>query len=164
MNKPNTLKGLERTELLNRLHKKYANTSSLRQRFIYWRKKYSWIILIEGALFLKKMIDVVLASVLLVLFSPLLLLIVLLIKLNDGGPIFYISTRVGKWGREFLFPKFRSMQLNADSVKEQLKEFNEHRSDITFKMKQDPRVTWIGRILRKFSLDKLPQLWCVIKG
>ncbi|OQY42308.1 MAG: hypothetical protein B6240_14120 [Desulfobacteraceae bacterium 4572_87] len=86
------------------------------------------------------------------------------IKLTDGGPILFWQTRIGLWGKEFPFPKFRSMVVNAEALKDELLEQSDHDDSITFKMKKDPRVTWIGRIIRKLSIDELPQLWCVFKG
>jgi lipopolysaccharide/colanic/teichoic acid biosynthesis glycosyltransferase len=75
------------------------------------------------------------------------------------------QTRVGKWGKPFPFPKFRSMVVNAEEVRAKLMASNQHGDKgITFKMKRDPRITWIGRFIRKTSIDELPQLWCVIKG
>jgi lipopolysaccharide/colanic/teichoic acid biosynthesis glycosyltransferase len=145
-----------------------------------------------------------------------------LIKLTDRGPILFWQTRVGRWGREFPFPKFRSMVVNAEELKDKLLQQNDHLRKVetllkdyleprqsrvppeelqaylernnlpiplaklceyydarretvngerlkefltlTFKMKNDPRITWIGRIIRKGSIDELPQLWCVLKG
>ena len=75
-----------------------------------------------------------------------------------------MATRVGKWGAEFPCPKFRSMKVNANELKAALVDQNDHKEGITFKMKKDPRVTWIGRIIRKLSIDELPQLWCVLIG
>jgi len=96
--------------------------------------------------------------------SPLFVLVALIIKLNDRGPILFWQKRVGRWGQIFWFPKFRSMVPNAEQLKAQLLAHNDHKNSVTFKMKRDPRITWIGRIIRKSSIDELPQLWCVIKG
>lgn len=113
----------------------------------------------------KRGLDVVGAGTLLLLASPVMLLAALLIKANDGGPVLFWQSRVGKWGRPFRFPKFRSMRLDAEAVRQQLLAANQHGSNgITFKMKNDPRITWVGRWLRRFSIDELPQLWCVFKG
>jgi lipopolysaccharide/colanic/teichoic acid biosynthesis glycosyltransferase len=71
---------------------------------------------------------------------------------------------VGQWGKEFAFPKLRSMVVNAEELKGKLTALNDHKSGLTFKMKNDPRVTWIGKIIRKLSIDELPQLWCVLDG
>ena len=113
----------------------------------------------------KRGLDIVGAGSLLLLASPVMLLAALLIKANDGGPVLFWQARVGKWGRPFRFPKFRSMVTNAEALKDKLIEQNDHGAGaITFKMKNDPRITWIGRIIRKTSIDELPQLWCVLTG
>jgi len=164
MEKPRILKGIHRRRLLEELHNRYAKPSSLGQRLRYLRKKYLWIIFVDGVQLLKRFLDIVLSATLLVAISPLFLIIAGLIKLQDGGPTFYVTKRVGKWGKEFRFPKFRTMELDADQMKEQLVGRNEHPGDIRFKMKHDPRITRLGRILRKRSLDELPQFWCVLKG
>jgi len=110
------------------------------------------------------MIDIIGSVVMLLTLFPIFLLVGLLIKITDKGPAFFIQKRVGRWGVEFDFPKFRSMVMNAEEIKDQLLDQSDLGDSITFKMKHDPRVTWIGRIIRKFSIDELPQLWCVLKG
>jgi lipopolysaccharide/colanic/teichoic acid biosynthesis glycosyltransferase len=130
----------------------------------YWRKKYLFLFVTGGAKTLKRFLDIILSLLLLVSLLPLLLVVALLIKLTDRGPILFWQTRVGRWGREFPFPKFRSMVPNAEQLKSTLLPQNDHKEGLTFKMARDPRVTWIGRILRKLSIDELPQLWCVLKG
>src|SRR5205814_8772857 len=88
-----------------------------------------------------------------------------LIKAQDRGPVLFWQVRVGRWGREFWCPKFRSMVVNADQLKDHLLRRNDHGGDgVTFKMRRDPRVTWVGRVIRKTSIDELPQLWCVLRG
>jgi len=87
-----------------------------------------------------------------------------LIRKHDGGPVIFRQNRVGKDGRVFSFYKFRSMVNNADALKKQLAEKNQHGSaGITFKMKDDPRITPIGRFIRKYSIDELPQLVNILK-
>jgi lipopolysaccharide/colanic/teichoic acid biosynthesis glycosyltransferase len=112
----------------------------------------------------KRAMDLGGALILGVLLSPLLAVVALAIKLNDGGAVLFWQTRVGRRGREFSFPKFRSMVVGADKLRQKLLVFNEHDCGITFKIKKDPRITWIGRIIRKLSIDELPQLWCIVKG
>jgi lipopolysaccharide/colanic/teichoic acid biosynthesis glycosyltransferase len=112
----------------------------------------------------KRAIDVMGAVFLLTTLTPLLCVVALLIKLTDGGPVLFWQTRVGRWGTKFAFPKFRSMVVDAEKLKDQLLHLNDHKNGVTFKMKCDPRVTWIGRIIRKLSIDELPQLWCVFRG
>jgi len=154
----------ERIELLKELQKRYGESGGFRQRLLYIRKKYFWLAFVEGANFFKRVLDTLIALILLIGLSPLFLLVALLITLTDKGPVFYITTRVGKWGQEFRFPKFRSMIVNADRLQPELADSNQHSNPLTFKMKRDPRVTWIGRIIRKTSIDEFPQLYCVLKG
>jgi len=111
----------------------------------------------------KRLIDVVAAAIALVLLLPLLGLIALAIKLSSPGPIFYRWRVVGQGGRPFTGYKFRTMVANADALKAQLEAQNEMSGPV-FKIKHDPRITPIGRVLRKYSLDELPQLWSVLRG
>ena len=87
-----------------------------------------------------------------------------LIKLEDGGPVFFSQTRVGQDGREFKMFKVRSMCLGAEQRLEDLLGKNKHRDGVTFKIKDDPRITRVGKWLRKFSFDELPQLYNVLIG
>lgn len=114
-------------------------------------------------LFLKRVFDLVISAVLLVILSPLFLLIALSIRLSSAGPVLYEWNVVGKNGRPFRGHKFRTMVQNADELKAMLLDLNEMRGPV-FKLKDDPRITPVGRVLRKFSLDELPQLWSVLKG
>jgi len=88
----------------------------------------------------------------------------LLIKFEDGGPIFFVQTRVGQHGRHFKMYKFRSMCMDAEQRLRDLLAKNQHKEGVTFKIKDDPRVTRAGRWLRKFSLDELPQFYNVLAG
>jgi len=121
---------------------------------------------IPSALYMagKRAIDVLVSTGMLILLSPLFFVLAILIKFTDGGPIFFRQKRVGLYSIPFDFVKFRSMCVNAEALKAELMKQNKHGNSITFKMCRDPRVTWIGRILRKTSLDELPQLWNVLKG
>ncbi len=114
-------------------------------------------------LVIKRLIDIAVASVLLILVSPLLLAVVILVKLTSDGPALYRSVRIGRKGRDFICYKFRTMVENADELRESLHHLNE-REEILFKISNDPRVTPVGRFLRKFSIDELPQLVNVLKG
>jgi exopolysaccharide biosynthesis polyprenyl glycosylphosphotransferase len=114
-------------------------------------------------LFIKRISDVVLSLVGLIVFSPLLIALAIAIKLDSPGPALYISVRVGKKGRSFPCLKFRTMIVNADDMKDSLRSKNE-RTGPTFKITEDPRITRIGKFLRKYSLDELPQLWNVFRG
>ncbi len=111
----------------------------------------------------KRLMDVCGAGALLILLSPLLILIALAIKLTSRGPVLYHWRVVGQGGHPFTGYKFRTMIVNADELKAQLLAQNEMQGPV-FKIKNDPRVTNVGRVLRKFSLDELPQLWSVLKG
>jgi exopolysaccharide biosynthesis polyprenyl glycosylphosphotransferase len=111
----------------------------------------------------KRVIDVVVAIILLLVLSPLFLLTALLIKLDSPGPVFFIQERVGLGKRKFRFYKFRTMIDGADKLQGELEVLNEISGPV-FKMKKDPRITNIGRVLRKTSIDELPQLINVLKG
>lgn len=112
----------------------------------------------------KRLLDVTLATILLLVLSPLLLFIALAIRLTSGAPILYAWRVVGQGGRPFVGYKFRTMVRDADQRKDDLRERNEMRGGPVFKIKDDPRVTPLGKWLRKYSLDELPQLWSVLKG
>ena len=114
-------------------------------------------------LLVKRMMDVTLSFIGLLLISPFLLLVALMIKLSDGGPVFFSQSRVGMNNRRFKMHKFRTMVVNAEELKDQLKDQNE-RTGPVFKINQDPRVTRVGRFLRKFSIDEFPQLFNVLIG
>ena len=112
---------------------------------------------------IKRGFDVLASGLALILLSPLFLVLIILIKREDGGPAFYSQERIGKNEKPFKMWKFRSMIVNADQMVEQLEEQNEI-DGAMFKIKDDPRVTKIGHTIRKYSLDELPQLWNVLKG
>ena len=112
----------------------------------------------------KRALDALLSGLALLGLLPLFGVIAALIKLEDGGPILFWQTRVGKHGRHFAFPKFRSMVVDAEARLEAIRARNQHGATITFKMQDDPRITRIGKVLRRFSMDELPQLWCVFRG
>lgn len=118
----------------------------------------------KGYLFFKRLFDFVSALMVLLLIWPVLLIIAILVKAEDGGPVFYKHNRVGMNGKKLGIYKFRSMKLHADRLedmltKEQLEQY--HRE---FKIDNDPRITKIGDVLRRTSLDELPQLLNIIKG
>ena len=150
-------------ELSARYESRHGATDLIR-RLYFWRKKYAWVVVVGSAKLLKRTLDIVASGLFVLTFSPLFIAVALCIKLTDSGPIVFWQTRVGRWGREFQFPKFRSMVVNAEALQKALLAENDHTASITFKMKKDPRVTWIGRIIRKLSIDELPQFWNVLKG
>ena len=113
----------------------------------------------------KRIFDIVFSLAVLILLSPVYLILALLIVLDDphAGPI-YAQTRVGKDGKPFRFYKFRTMVKDADRMLDSLLDLNEKRDGPAFKIKDDPRITRVGRFLRKTSLDELPQFFNVLKG
>ncbi|OQX52787.1 MAG: hypothetical protein B5M48_04735 [Candidatus Omnitrophica bacterium 4484_213] len=111
----------------------------------------------------KRISDITLSALGLLFLSPLFALLAILIKLDSKGSVFYVSKRIGKKGKPFDFYKFRTMVVDAEKMLAQLRDKNETDGPI-FKMKNDPRITRIGRFLRRYSLDELPQLWNVLKG
>jgi lipopolysaccharide/colanic/teichoic acid biosynthesis glycosyltransferase len=119
---------------------------------------------LRGYLIAKRVLDLAIAVPLLVLLSPLLTLVGLMIKVWDRGSVFFTQTRVGKDGKEFTCYKFRSMVPHAERLKDELQAQNHHGDPRTFKIPRDPRITWIGRIIRKTSIDELPQLLNVVAG
>ncbi|MEJ5250510.1 MAG: exopolysaccharide biosynthesis polyprenyl glycosylphosphotransferase [Chthonomonadetes bacterium] len=112
----------------------------------------------------KRVLDVTVASVALILLAPLMLLIAIAIKLDSPGPVLFRQVRIGRGGKPFWFFKFRSMVKNAEQMKRELITKNEVRGGPVFKMRNDPRVTRVGRFLRRYSLDELPQLIHVLHG
>jgi len=113
--------------------------------------------------FFKRVFDIVMCSFALIVLSPLFLLVSIAVKCEDGGKVFFSQTRLTKNGRQFQMYKFRSMCPNADAMLEALLDENEMEGP-AFKIKKDPRVTKVGRFIRKTSIDELPQLINVIKG
>jgi len=114
-------------------------------------------------LLVKRTLDIVLAVVSLVLLLPLLVAIAIAIRIDSPGPVFYTACRLGKKGRSFKFFKFRTMITGADGLKKELRKSNERQGPF-FKLADDPRTTRLGKWLRKYSLDELPQLWNVVTG
>ena len=112
----------------------------------------------------KRYFDIVCASILLLLFSPLYLLIALLIKLDSPGPILFKQERIGLHCCNFKIWKFRTMVVNAEKLQASLESKNEIKDGVLFKLKDDPRITRIGKFLRRYSLDELPQLFNVLLG
>jgi exopolysaccharide biosynthesis polyprenyl glycosylphosphotransferase len=115
----------------------------------------------------KRIMDIVLASIMLVAALPVMLLLAMAIKLDSPGPIIFRQTRVGRGGRRFTFYKFRSMYHNSDpQVHQQFVRnlINGNHSGKIYKLAEDKRITRVGRFLRRTSLDELPQLWNVLKG
>ena len=111
----------------------------------------------------KRTIDIIGAGLGLILLSPIIAVVACAVKFTSKGPVFFSQKRVGKNGELFEMYKFRSMVVNAEELKENLEEQNEM-SGPMFKIKDDPRITKVGKFIRKTSIDELPQLWNVLKG
>jgi exopolysaccharide biosynthesis polyprenyl glycosylphosphotransferase len=141
--------------------------STLERRWLNWRLLWRrWLLrwLVGSGDLMKRASDVVGSIAFLLVFSPLYLVLALLVKLEDRGPVFFSQTRTGRFGEEFQMYKFRSMRLNAEAEFGKLLAQNQHAEGVTFKMKNDPRITRVGKWLRRFSLDELPQFVNVLKG
>lgn len=110
----------------------------------------------------KRILDVILSSVALIVLSPVFLVTAIAVK-SDGGSAFYTQTRQGKWNIPFKMYKFRSMHDGAENLKSEIMHLNEMDGPV-FKMKDDPRITKVGKFIRKYSIDELPQLLNIIKG
>lgn len=126
-------------------------------------RRLAWRGVVGGAIAAKRLVDIVGSACALLLLSPLLAVVALLVKL-DGGPVIFAQTRVGRWGREFKMFKFRSMRPDAEQRLAALLAQNQHNGGVTFKIKNDPRITRIGRYLRKYSIDEFPQFFNVLIG
>lgn len=111
----------------------------------------------------KRIFDLVVALAAIAIFSPIMIVVGLMIWFEDKGPILYRQPRAGRFNVPFWFYKFRSMRVDADKIREQLLSQSDA-NGAAFKMKQDPRITKIGRVIRKFSIDELPQLFSVLAG
>jgi exopolysaccharide biosynthesis polyprenyl glycosylphosphotransferase len=114
-------------------------------------------------LFVKRAIDTIGATLALVVLAPVFVILALAIRIDSPGPAIYRSWRIGRKGRKFLCYKFRTMILNAEALKKDLQHLNERKGPL-FKISDDPRITRLGYLLRKYSLDELPQLWNVLTG
>jgi exopolysaccharide biosynthesis polyprenyl glycosylphosphotransferase len=148
--------------LLNRYD--HIGTTSFIYQLRFYSKRLTWNLVIRSAYLLKRLLDIVASGIIILLLSPLFLTIAALIYIESPGPVLFKQTRVGRWGTLFTMWKFRSMYMDAEERKKQLMQENEMSGGVLFKMKRDPRITKIGRFIRKASIDELPQLWNVFKG
>lgn len=129
-----------------------------RSRLVFWEG------MLRSLLVVKRIFDIAISLTAIVLLLPVFCLVAVCIIIEDGYPVIYIQKRVGLNGREFLFFKFRSMCKGADEMKESLLDKNESAGNVTFKIKDDPRVLNCGRFLRRYSIDELPQFFNVLIG
>ena len=135
--------------------------------FLRWRQRLRlglWESNLRVLFVIKRAVDVVLSLSAMLIFLPVYLGVGLAIWIEDGWPIFYPADRVGLNGRFFRFYKFRSMRRNADKLKSLLIQQNESKDGVIFKMKNDPRITRIGRFIRRYSIDEMPQFYNVLIG
>ncbi|MCX6855268.1 MAG: sugar transferase [Verrucomicrobia bacterium] len=146
-----------------RLIQAQSRLGRIRMRLAMNLKRWSWLTVVNGTHAVKRLFDIVISLVCLLMASPAFVLVSLLIR-RDGGPVFFKQKRVGLHGGEFEMLKFRSMCVDAEAKLAGLLAQNEKAQGITFKMKDDPRVTRVGRFIRKTSLDELPQFINVLRG
>lgn len=135
-------------------------------RYVLWRlqlHKVLWSMRVQCLRYLKRTLDLLILAVALPIVLPLGLLAALAIKLDSPGPVIFQQIRIGKWGKPFICYKFRSMAVDAEARKQDLLTANEADGPI-FKMQNDPRMTRVGRLIRKASIDELPQLINILKG
>lgn len=133
-------------------------------RFRFKVRHVTWKLVVAGTYGLKRSMDIMIsATAILMMFVPLIFLAIIL-RSESPGPLFYGQTRVGRWGRLFKMYKFRSMYVDADQRREALMNTNEMEGGVIFKMKDDPRITRVGKFIRKYSIDELPQFWNVLMG
>ena len=117
----------------------------------------------KGYLVVKRIFDVTMSLVALIVLSPVFLLTAIAIWAEDRGPAIYVQKRIGQGEKIFSIYKFRSMRINAEQIHEQMrKEYGDE--EVSFKLKDDPRVTSVGKIIRKFNIDELPQLLNILTG
>ena len=124
----------------------------------------AWKLTVYGSYTVKRVMDIAASLFGMVLLSPVFLAIAAAVKLSSPGPVIFSQIRVGRYGRHFKFYKFRSMRQDAEAQKDKLMDRNESADGVIFKMKDDPRITKVGKFLRRTSLDELPQLWNVFIG
>jgi len=144
-------------------YEKLDQLAPVRIRILQLRR-ILWNLAKIGGETIKRLIDIVISVSLLALLSPLFFSVALFIRVESEGPVFYSQTRVGFRGRLFRLWKFRSMYIDADQRRADLEAENEMEGGVIFKMKDDPRITRSGRIIRRLSIDELPQLWNILKG
>jgi exopolysaccharide biosynthesis polyprenyl glycosylphosphotransferase len=151
-------------EILSKYEKQQSPISRKLTMLKLGFKRGIWKTVIASSYFLKRALDIVVTLLALLCLSPIFIFTWLAIKIEDPGPSVFRQERVGRWGKTFTMYKFRSMVMNADKLKDELLEQNESGAGVTFKMKADPRITRIGKWIRKLSIDELPQLFNVLRG
>ena len=144
----------------------YSNTSLFHNRLKATEVDQLMVLtepsLLESGSSIKRLLDLLIATPLLVVITPLILLSGLIVKLSDSGPMLFIDQRIGQGGRSFLFPKIRTMRIGSELTRQS--HLGRPDSEMSARYASDPRITKIGRILRRWSIDELPQLYCVVIG
>lgn len=151
-----------REELLRRYADGGAPSKGWKLRFQL--KRLAWVSVVTATRVIKRVLDVFGSIALAIALTPFFLLVIALIRFDSPGPIFFAQQRVGRHGRQFKMFKFRSMYIDAEERKSALMAENEMQGGVIFKMKDDPRITPVGKYIRRGSIDELPQLWNVFKG
>ncbi|MFZ4702133.1 MAG: sugar transferase, partial [Candidatus Methylumidiphilus sp.] len=148
------------------LLKRYANIDRIafQKTLRLYGKRALWLAVVRTTYVLKRLLDIVASGLLIILLSPLLAIFVIAIRRDSPGPVFFKQIRVGRYGKLFPMWKFRSMYIDAEARKKDLEKLNEMNGGVLFKMKDDPRITKVGKFIRKTSIDELPQLWNVLVG
>ena len=150
-----------REELLDR----YGRAGGPARHLLRFRlKRLAWAGVVRGTLAAKRTVDIAVSAALMGALSPVFLAMATAIRLDSPGPLFFPQVRVGRWGKLFRMWKLRSMYVDAEARKAALVATNEMAGGVTFKMKRDPRITRVGRFIRRGSIDELPQLWNVLIG
>jgi lipopolysaccharide/colanic/teichoic acid biosynthesis glycosyltransferase len=129
-----------------------------RTRLAFWETG------LRSLLVIKRALDILVSLVALVLLLPLFLIVAVCVLIEDGFPVLLLQRRVGLYGREFRLLKFRSMCHNAEKMKAELQDQNESGDGVIFKIKNDPRITRVGRFIRRYSIDEMPQFINVLLG
>ena len=153
-----------RREVFRSLNVPVSKADIKRLRWEQRRRLLVWEWALSSLLIIKRLIDVICSLIAIIILIPFFLIVSVLIVLEDGWPVLYVQQRVGINGRIFNFYKFRSMRRGADRLKDHLMEQNESTDGVIFKMKHDPRITRVGRFLRRFSIDETPQFFNVLAG
>ena len=143
---------------------KNTKKSFLVSSFNARKKMFFWRISVATTYFVKRILDIIVSLTMILFLLPLFIVVAILIKIESKGGIIHRQIRVGKDGRHFIFYKFRSMFIDAEARKQQILDKNDSSDGVIFKMKNDPRITRIGRFIRKYSIDELPQLFNVLEG
>ena len=151
-----------REELLQRYADGGAPSKGWQLRF--QMKRLAWVAVVTATRVMKRAVDVLGSLALAIVLAPFFGLVIVLIRLDSPGASFFAQQRVGRHGRQFRMLKFRSMHIDAEERKAALMADNEMQGGVTFKMKDDPRITRVGKYIRRGSIDELPQLWNVFKG